>query len=101
MRAEGEAAGGRRRIERLGDRDDAPHLRQHFGDPSGQRQRAVRRHHALGRAHEQRVVEQPAQPPEPMADRRRRKAQALARPPHVAFRQHGLEQHQQVEIDAG
>ena len=98
--ADREAPRRSRRIERRGRRDDASHARENIRDRRGELGRACRRHHALRRLQEQRIVEQPTQPAEPVADGGRREIQPLGRAPDVAFFDHHFEQHQQVEVGA-
>ena len=74
---------------------------QNVGDRAGQLRRANRRHDALGRSQEQRIVEQLAQPAEPVADGRGREVQAIRRPADVALFQHRLEEDEKVEVGAG
>ena len=100
-RADREPARGPGRIERLGGRDDASHPRQHVRDRGGQFRRARGRHDALGRSQEQRIVEQPTQPAEPVADGRRRQVQPLGGAADVTLLQHDLEQDEQVEVGSG
>ena len=61
-RADREAARRCRGIERLGGGDDAPRLREDFGDRAGEFLRTLGRHDAFRGPQEQRIVEQPAQP---------------------------------------
>ena len=99
--ADREPARGRGWIERRGGRDDAPRARQNVGDRAGQFRRARRRHDALGRSQEQRIVEQPTQPAEPVADRRRRQVQPIRGAADVPLFQHRLEQDEEVEVGSG
>lgn len=99
-RTDDEAAAGAAWIEGLSAGDDVSHARQNFADGRGELQRAVGRHNAPWRAQEQRVAEQAAQPAEAMADRRRRQIQPRRGAADMALLHNGLEQDQQVEVDA-
>ena len=90
----------RRRVERIGASDHVPRLREHEADLLGERFGARRRDHALRMLQEQRIVEQTAQPPEPVADRRRRQLQPLSGAADVALLEDGLEHHEQVQVHA-
>ena len=99
--ADREPARGPGWIERRGGRDDARARGQNVGDRAGKLRRARRRHDALGRSEEQRIVEQPAQPAEPVADGGGREVQPIGRPADMPLFQHRLEEDQKVEVGSG
>jgi hypothetical protein len=71
--------------------------------PTGPASRSAngRGRHAVGGAHEQRVAAGVAQPPQPVADRRLRQAQARGGGRHAARIVHRDEQAQQVQVELG
>ena len=98
-RADRETPHGGLGVERLGAGDHAPHPPQDFGNGFGEFFRALRRHDAFRGSQEKRIVEQPAQPRQAVADRRRREVQPLGGASDMAFVAHGLEHHEEVEVD--
>jgi hypothetical protein len=73
--------------------------RQRLADQGLQLQGALRRRHALGRTHQQRVVEQRAQAAQAVAHCRLRQVQLLCRLGDTALAQQCVQVDQQVEID--
>ena len=99
-RADREAARGRGRIERLGLATTLLTRARISAIGSASSVARAVGHHALRRPQKQRIVEKPAQPAEAVTDRRRRQVQPLGRAADMPLVQHGLEQHQQVEVGA-
>jgi hypothetical protein len=87
------------RIELLGARNHLARALEDVGHRHRKLACAFRRDHALRLPQEQRVLHQLAQAAESMAHGRGRHVQARGRARHVAFFEHRLEQHQQVEVD--
>ena len=86
-----EATGRSGGVERFGAGKNAACPRQQVGDRFGQRRGARRRHHALRRTEKQGVIKQPPQPPEAVADRRRRQIEPRCRTTDMAFAEDRLE----------
>ena len=98
--AQVEIAPRRGRIEALADLDGAFDLAEGLAEAARQAHGLGRGRHAFGRAQQQRVVELGAQPAQRMADGRGGDAQPRGGLAHAAFFHQGLEDHQQVEVDA-
>ncbi len=73
--------------------------KQDFLDQGLQFQRALGRRHPFGGAHQQRIIEQRAEPPEAVAHGRLRETQLVGCLGHIALTQQDLEVDQQVEIN--
>ena len=100
-RADDEATGGLRWIERLRRGDDAPHPRKDVGYGGRERDGAIRGLDALWRFEKERIVEHAAQAPEAVADGGGREIERFRGAADVAGVEHGFEQDQQVEVGPG
>ena len=99
--ADCEAARRARGLEGLGTRDHAAGPRQDLRDGNREFCRARCRDHALRGLEKQRVVQEPAQPAQAMADRRRGQVHPVRRPADVAFVKDDVEEREEVEVRTG
>ena len=98
---DGKTAGGRCGLEWIRAGDDATHADENVGNRRGKLRRAGRGYDTLWRAQEERIVEQPPQPAESMADGRRRQIQPFCRPPDMTLGEHDMEEVEKIEVGAG